>query len=63
MSIGTVLADGDTFRPAAVKYHILPQACEIGRMYAGALLETPVRPIVCSREEAMQDLLGFRNTA
>ena len=30
MSIGTVIADSDTFQPIALKYHILPVYCEIG---------------------------------
>lgn len=60
MSIGAVLADGDSFRPAAGKYHVLPQACAAGGMYQEALyLETPVEPILCSREEAMEDLQAW----
>ena len=57
MSIGTVIADGDTFAPIEVKYHILPIACEIGGMYYDALfLDTPVKPILCTRSEAIDDL-------
>ena len=33
MSIGTVIADADSFRPIEAKYHILPIECEIGGMY------------------------------
>ena len=33
MSIGTVIADAETFRPVAAKYHILPAYCEVGGMY------------------------------
>lgn len=59
MSIGTVIAD-DTFRPVAAKYHILPAECEMGGMYYDALfLETPVKPILCSRPEAIGDLLRW----
>lgn len=58
MSIGTVIADGSTFGIVAAKYHILPLECDVGGMYSGALyLDTPVRPILCSREDALQDLL------
>ena len=54
MSIGTVIADTDTFRPIAAKYHILPEECAIGGMFYDALfLDTPVKPIACTREEAM----------
>ena len=37
MSIGTVIADAETFRPVAAKYHILPAYCEVGGMYYDAL--------------------------
>ncbi len=60
MSIGTVIADTDTFETVAAKYHILPAACEMGGMYYDALfLKTPVKPIVCSRDTAMRDLLSW----
>ena len=60
MSIGTVIADADTFKPVAAKYHILPVYCEIGGMYYDALfLDTPVKPILCTRQEAMTDLLRW----
>ena len=60
MSIGTVIADAETFRPVAAKYHILPAFCEIGGMYSDALfLETPVKPICCTRKAAMQDLTDW----
>ena len=57
MSIGTVIADTDTFARVAAKYHILPVACEIGGMYESTLfIETPVPPILCTRAEAIADL-------
>ena len=60
MSMGTVIADSRTFRPVAAKYHILPEFCEIGGMYYDALfLKTPVEPICCTRQEAMEDLLAW----
>ncbi len=58
MSIGTVIADGSTFRPVTTKYHVLPLECAMGGMYYDALfLDTP--PILCTREEAMKDLSGW----
>lgn len=58
MSIGTVLAEECSFRPLEAKYHILPAQCELGGMYYDALfLDTPVKPILCTRPQAMQDLL------
>lgn len=60
MSIGTVIADAATFKPVAAKYHILPVFCEAGGMYYDALfLDTPVKPILCTRREAMNDLLTW----
>lgn len=57
MSIGTVIADADTFELAEAKYHILPIECQIGGMYENTLfIETPVQPILCTRAEAVQDL-------
>lgn len=57
MSIGTVIADADTFELIAAKYHILPIECEIGGMYESTLfIEAPVQPILCTRAEAIADL-------
>lgn len=57
MSIGTVIADSHTFRPIDSKYHILPLECLVGGMYENTLfIDTPVRPILCTRAEAIQDL-------
>lgn len=60
MSIGTVIADSDTFQMCDAKYHVLPIECQIGGMYESTLfLDTPVNPILCSREKAMEDLSGW----
>ena len=60
MSIGTVIADGDTFRPIEARYHILPIECRIGGMYESTLfIQTPVEPILCTRGEAIADLRGW----
>ena len=57
MSIGTVIADADTFAPIEAKYHILPLECQVGGMYEHTLfIETPVQPILCTRAEALDDL-------
>ncbi len=57
MSIGTVIADAVTFTPIEAKYHILPIECEIGGMYESTLFsKTPVKPILCTRAEAIADL-------
>ena len=60
MSIGTVIADADTFRPLVAKYHVLPQECAVGGMFSDTLfLKTPVKPILCTRHEATGDLSGW----
>lgn len=57
MSIGTVIADTDTFELSESKYYILPMECQLGGMYYDTLfLETPVPPILCTRSEAIADL-------
>ena len=60
MSIGTVIADADTFELIEANYHIQPIECEIGGMYHDTLfLETPVKPILCTRAEAIADLRAW----
>ena len=60
MSIGTVVADMDTFEAIEAKYHILPIECQIGGMYESTLfIETPVPPILCTRDDAIADLRAW----
>lgn len=60
MSIGTVIADMDTFEVIEARYHILPLECQIGGMYEATLfIETPVKPILCTRVEAIADLCSW----
>lgn len=60
MSIGTVIADADTFELVEAKYHILPIECEIGGMYEGTLfIKTPVQPVLCTRAETIADLRSW----
>lgn len=60
MSIGTVIADEETFQIIAVKYHVLPQECQVGGMYENALfLDIPFSPILCSRKEAIDELRNW----
>ena len=57
MSIGIVIADMDTFASMESKYYILPKECEIGGMYYDTLfIKTPVKPILCTRADAIADL-------
>lgn len=60
MSIGTVIADANTFQLIEAKYHILPMECQIGGMYESTLfIDTPVQPILCTRAEALTDLRSW----
>lgn len=60
MSIGTVIADADTFQPVTSCYHVLLPESAIGGMYSYTLyLDTPVNPILCTREQAMEQLCSF----
>ena len=60
MSIGTVIADTDTLQAIEAKYHILPMECQIGGMYEATLyIETPVKPILCTRQDAIEDLQAW----
>ena len=60
MSIGTVIADTDSFEAIEAKYYILPIECQIGGMYENTLfIETPVAPVLCTREKAIVDLCGW----
>ncbi|MBE6934594.1 MAG: hypothetical protein E7462_06070 [Ruminococcaceae bacterium] len=58
MSIGTVIADCDTFQPVDMKYHVLTPEYEIGGMYENELFSDPNRmPVICSRAEALNAIL------
>jgi len=60
MSIGTVIADSNTFQPIDTKYYILSTECLIGGMYESTLfIPTPVEPMLCTREAAIADLLSW----
>lgn len=60
MSIGTVIADDHTLEAIDAKYHILPIECQIGGMYENTLfIETPVKPVLCTRSEAIADIRNW----
>jgi len=57
MSIGTVIADTDSFSLIEGKYHVLTPEYLVGGMYAGTLFaDTRLQPVLCSRKEALADL-------
>lgn len=58
MSIGIVIADTDTFRLLGGRYYIISPEYRIGGMFADTLfLDAGREPIICTREEAMDDIL------
>ncbi len=57
MSIGTVVADADTFHPLDAKYVILTPEYLEGGMFSNVLFpDCRLAPRICSREEAMEGL-------
>ncbi len=60
MSIGAVIADSDTMLPLESKYYILDPEYRAGGMYLGALLHRDIKnPIICSRLEALNNLIDW----
>ena len=56
MSIGTVIADGDTFQPIDAKYHVLTPEYQVGGMYESTLFGSDLWPTLCTRQEALCQL-------
>ena len=60
MSIGTVIADTDTFGLIDAKYHILAPEYLVGGMYSDTLFaDSRLKPSVCSRKEALTELMAW----
>lgn len=60
MSIGTVIADTDTFRLIDAKYHVITPEYLVGGMYENTLFCDPkLPPIMCSRQEALTELTDW----
>ncbi|MCE5201178.1 MAG: hypothetical protein LLF78_01510 [Synergistaceae bacterium] len=60
MSIGTVVADSENFKPIDKKYYILTPFKNHGGMYSYALYADGIKPdLECSREKAMNELIRF----
>ncbi len=57
MSIGTVIADSKTFKAVKVRYHVLMPEIEVGGMFSDALFDSKLKHILCTRKEAMEDLI------
>jgi len=60
MSIGTVIADSETFELIDKRYYILTPFKNYGGMYTYALYADNIKPdLECSREKAMAELRQF----
>ncbi len=60
MSIGTVIADGCSFQPLEIKYHVLTPEYLTGGMFSHVLFaDGRLNPILCNRAEAMEDLISW----
>ncbi len=60
MSIGTVIAESETFKFIDKRYYILTPFKNHGGMYTYALYANNIKPdLECSRERAMSDLRQF----
>lgn len=60
MSIGTVIADKDTFQLIDARYHILTPEYLVGGMYSDTLFaDAGSQPIMCSRKEALAELTSW----
>ncbi len=58
MSIGTVIADCDTFELIKVRYHVLVPQYKVGGMFSDVLFpDNRLKPVLCSKTEAMTDLV------
>lgn len=59
MSIGAVVADGRTMKPIAIKYYIIdPEYREGGYFSFALVLQREDEKAICSRDEAITDLLA-----
>lgn len=56
MSIGTVIAESETFKAVKVRYHVLVPQYEVGGMFSNVLFSDRLKPILCRINEAMDDL-------
>lgn len=60
MSIGTVIADRDSFAMIDAKYQVLTPEYLVGGMYESTLFADPgLQPLICSRQEALVELKNW----
>ena len=60
MSIGTVIADSNTFCPVDAQYHVLDPEYLVGGMYSDRLFpDNRLHPVLCTRREAVEYLCNW----
>ncbi len=60
MSIGTVVADADTFQALDARYHVLAPEYLAGGMFSNVLFcDSRLPPRICSRQEALRELTAW----
>lgn len=60
MSIGTIIAEDATFRVIDAKYHVLTPEYLVGGMFSDTLFaDSRLKPTICSRKDALRELLGW----
>lgn len=60
MSIGTVIADCETFKAIKVRYHVIEPEYRVGGMFSDVLFpDNRLKAILCNGKEAMKDLIGL----
>ncbi|MBR5536123.1 MAG: hypothetical protein IKU60_05690 [Clostridia bacterium] len=57
MSIGTVIADCETFKPVKVRYHIITPEYKVGGMFSDVLFDERLKHILCPKDDAIIDLV------
>ena len=60
MSIGTIIADAETFRLLDAKYHVITPEYLVGGMFSDTLfIDRNTQPLICSRNKAVTDLMDW----
>lgn len=59
MSIGVVVADGETFRPVDARYYVFDPEYQIGGMYEGALFPQGLSYAMTARQEGLKALAAW----
>ncbi len=59
MSIGVVVADGETCKIQDARYYVITPECDIGGMYEKVLFPKELSVVTCTRKEAMTALTAW----